>query len=336
MVGRETNRKGGWSFRPDTPVTEPLDVSMTVPAPSGGGPVDVHLVFTDDGLYVPAIVRTPPGDGPFPTVIAIHGGSGGLGVAWLVDFVRNRGYALDRFLDAGYAVCFTEGRMEREEAYQMYQTDRIEETTPPIPAVLDHHDVISTYEHVQDQPFVDADRIAFFGVSHGGELQMKLVTELQDGPAALVPMEPAGIEYLGLQYERPRTYENLQFNEELDDSRIDFDRAWENIQRISDDVPIMVGGRDDDHLQGLFHKLYELLDRADKNATWESWDHPEHAYQWGPRRTEPTEEPSEYSRDDEGGASRLADIDERYDVDGPTEGTIDRVIAFLDEHVKGQ
>jgi len=68
-----------------------------------------------------------------------------------------------------------------------------------IPAPLDHRDIIATFRHIQRHPAVDPRRVAFFGVSHGGELQMKVISDLGGapstalgaGPAALVPAEPA-------------------------------------------------------------------------------------------------------------------------------------------------
>ncbi|MBI3739984.1 MAG: hypothetical protein HY258_13135, partial [Chloroflexi bacterium] len=137
------------------------------------------------------------------------------------------------------------------------------------------------------------------------------ISEIQEGPAALVPGEPAVIEYLGLRYTGERKESNLQFNAHLEDDQIDYARAWERIQRISPSVPILVLGRDADHLQGLFHKLYELLSRAGKNVHWASWNHPEHGYQWGPRR----------------GSNG-------YEVEPLQEETLDDVVAFLNEHVR--
>src|SRR5918999_1734508 len=221
--------RGGWEFRPSHRVIGPLDLVIQPPVTSGGLPVNLHFVFSDDGIYVPAVVMTPPGPGPFPAVICLHGGSGGLGASWLVDFAVNRGWLFDRLLQEGYAVVWTEGRKEIEYAYG---TD--------IPAVLDHVDVINTFRYVRDLPFVDPDRVAFFGVSHGGELQMKIISELREGPAALVPSEPAVVEFLGLHIEGPREEWNLQFNADLTDDQIDLDRALERIEPISPDLPIFI------------------------------------------------------------------------------------------------
>ncbi|MFB6130322.1 MAG: alpha/beta hydrolase family protein [Salinigranum sp.] len=309
MSEQTPSRRGGWSHRGGDPVG-PLDRATEVDVPTDGPPIELHEVFTDDGLYLPALVRTPPGPGPFPTVVCLHGGSGGLGVRWLVDFATNRGALFERLLAEGYAVCVTEGRRENEGAYG---------TDPD--GVLDHEDVIGVYRYLRRQAFVDRRRIGFFGASHGGELQLKLAAEVETPPAALTAFEPAGIEFLGLRFDGPRVESNLQFRDPLDDDQIDLEAAVERIDRIDDDLPILVGGRDDDHLQGLFRKCYELLDRRGKSVEWVSFDHPEHAYQWGPRRTRGVGDPGD------GGSPT-------YDL-GPVEAeTIDTAVGFLNEHVR--
>lgn len=313
MAERDLSRPGGWSFRTEAPVTRPLDYVVQVGVAAGDSPIELNLVFTDDGLYVPAIVRRPPGRGPFPAVICMHGGSGGLGISFLVDQVLNRGFVFDRFLAEGYVVVYTEGRMEIEWAYG---TD--------IPAPLDHNDLIATFRYMQRQSYVDPRRVGFFGISHGGELQMKLISEIQEGPAALVPGEPAVIEFLALQHDGPRTEKGLQYHDPVPDSKLDMEVAWARIQRVSPDVPILVLGRDTDHLQGLFYKLYELLDRAGKNAHWATWDHPVHAYQWGPRKTEKVKA---YH-------GAITDYAGEYEVEELQQETLDHVVTFLNKHVR--
>ena len=305
--------RGGWHFRPGHRIIGPLDLTMQPPVNAGNLSVNVHLVFSEDGIYVPAVVMTPEGPGPFPAVICLHGGSGGLGASWLVDFVVNRGYVFERLVREGYAVVWTEGRKEIEYAYG---TD--------IPAVLDHNDVINTFKYVQNLSFVDEKRVGFFGVSHGGELQMKLISELKEGPAALIPSEPAVIEYLDFRFEGPREEWNLQFNDDLTDDQVNLERALGRIEPISPDLPILILGRDSDHLQGLFKKLYELLERSGKNVQWESFDHPEHAYHWGPIRSQKVV----------GYEGSVADVEGTYETDPTQEATLNRVLEFLDEHVK--
>jgi acetyl esterase/lipase len=309
MSEHDLTRRAGWVHHPHDEVAGPLDYVMKFAAAADASPPMLHLVYTDDGLYVPALVRKPEGAGPFPLVIALHGGSGGLGISYLANLVTSRGLVFDRLLAEGYAVCVAEGRMEHEDAYG---TD--------FPGVLDHNDIVTVLRHMQRQSFVDPHRIGFFGVSHGGELQMKLITEIGQSsdvlsemplPAALVPTEPAVIEFLGLRYEGVRKEANLQFNAPISDDQIDIARAMARIEKISPSLPILVIGRDEDHLQGPFRKLYELLRRAGKNAEWVSFSHPEHAYQFGPRR----------------GA-------DGYRPDPVQQATLETVVAFLNKQVR--
>jgi hypothetical protein len=59
-------------------------------------------------------------------------------------------------------------------------------------------------------------------------------------------------------------------------SRTNLPVARERIAPI--DVPILVMGRDGDHLQGIFRLSYELLRESGKEADWVTWDHPLHGY----------------------------------------------------------
>ena len=76
------------------------------------------------------------------------------------------------------------------------------------------------------------------------------------------------------------------------------------------DVPILVMGRDGDHLQGVFRVSYDLLAEAGKDAEWVSWDHPLHGYLF-PLAA--------------GGDSGPDEVQRR---------AVDGVIAFLDRHMK--
>ena len=299
----DLSRRAGWVHHPALDVMGPLDQTTQLQVPAGQSPLQLHLVYTDDGLYVPSVSRRPPGPGPFPTVIAIHGGSGGLGAPFLVDHVLNQGWAIEAMLARGFAVVFAEGRCELEDAYGT-----------AYPGILDHMDIISVLRFVRRQPWADAGRIGFFGASHGGEIQMKVASHLASAgeplPAALTMCEPAIIEFLGLKYDGVRKEANLQFHAPIDDSRIDIERAVSRISVIPDDLPMLVVGRDEDHLQGPFMKLHELLRRAGNRSEWASFSHPEHAYQFGPRRTA-----------------------DGYRPDAVQQATLNRVLAFLDTHL---
>ena len=257
MSPPDLSRPGGWSYRTEGSIVGPLNYVLQIGTAVEGTPIMLHMVFMNDGVYLPAVIRKPEGPGPFPIIICVHGGSGGLGISFLVDQVLNRSYTFDRFLEEGYAICYTEGRMEYDDLYDQ-----------GLPVELDHLDVINVFRYVQKLPDIDADRVAFFGVSHGGEMQFKIATELGDspGPAAYVPCEPAVRPYLGLKFTGPRTEENLQFNQDLDDSQFDIESSLRRIEAISPDVPFLVLGRDKDHFQGLFKKSFELLQRTGKKS----------------------------------------------------------------------
>ena len=54
------------------------------------------------------------------------------------------------------------------------------------------------------------------------------------------------------------------------------DVAMERIRRI--DTPILMMGRDDDHLRGIFETAYAWMKEAGRDVEWVSHDHPVHGY----------------------------------------------------------
>ena len=114
-------------------------------------PVTYHLIETDDGLYTPIGLRKPAGDGPFPIVL-FASGNGGEGLDYVRDASHNRGWTLDRFLDAGYAVAWLRYRAEVD--IPVYDgTERVGRGWSGRPrynrAPLEYEDVIATIEYVK-------------------------------------------------------------------------------------------------------------------------------------------------------------------------------------------
>ena len=150
---------------------------------------------------------------------------------------------------------------------------------------LEYEDVVSIAEYVKTLPAIDPDRIGYMGVSHGGEMALKIASEYR-GIRAMIASEPASHEFLRL---RPD-----------DTARIDPATGLLNVEkmlmrepqkvraRITEDVarariapietPIFVQGRDGDELQGIFRVTYDLLQEAGKDARWESYDHAQHGF----------------------------------------------------------
>jgi dipeptidyl aminopeptidase/acylaminoacyl peptidase len=282
----------------------------------------VHLMYvpTRDGLYAPIGLRKPPGDGPFPVVL-LASGNGGEGMAWVRHWIRTRGFIMDRLLDAGYACAWIRYRTEVELGYHnggklvvdVRQGREMFNRSP-----LEYEDEIAVIEHTKTLPYVDADRVGLIGMSHGGEMVLKIFSEYH-GAAVGVASEPAAHEFLALTPDETvtvnettqlRNIEEMQMAEvDKVKARIDTALAQDRIAGIQ--TPILVMGREDDHLQGIFRTTYDLLAEAGKDVEWVSFDHPLHGYIF-PVRSE----------------------DGEYDVDDVQLEAIAAVISYLGRYLR--
>lgn len=288
-----------------------------------GQPVHLMYVETWDGLYAPIGVRKPEGAGPFPMVL-LASGNGGEGMRWVREAVRDRGYIMDRLVEAGYSCAWLRYRTEVELGYNKggrLVRDRRQGRDMFSRAPLEYEDEIAIIEHVKTLPYVDADRIGLIGMSHGGEMVLKIASEYH-GIAAAVASEPAAHEFLALTPDdtafvnkatQLRNIENMQMAEvDKVRRRIDIEVASARIATI--DTPILVMGREDDHLQGIFRTTYELLKEAGKEVEWVSYDHDLHGYIFPVR-----------GGDGEDGEYELNDV-QREAIAG--------MIAYLDQYLK--
>jgi len=298
---------------------DPGNVTIVEEVAGSDIPVELKYLETWDGLYAPIGLRIPPGDGPHALVLLASGNGGG-GMAWIREAVANRGYIMDRLLERGYACAWIRYRTEVELGYEnggrlvrdMRQGRDMFNRSP-----LEYEDEIAIVEQLKGDPRIDADRIGLIGMSHGGEMVLKIASEYQ-GIKAAVASEPAAHEFLALTpdktaYVEPgtgmRNIEEMQMVEtEKVRSRIDMGKARERISTI--DTPILVMGRADDHLQGIFRVSYELLAEAGKVVEWVSWDHDLHGYI--------------YPRRGPGG---------EYEVNDVAEAAIAGVLDYLDDHL---
>lgn len=290
---------------------------------------DVHFLHfeTWDGLYAPMALRFPsaeatsgPGSDPLPIVL-LGLGNGGEATGWLRRTLVERSHILDALCAAGYACAWLRYRTEVELGYNdggplvrdMRQGREMFNRAP-----LEYEDEIAAIEFVKRLPGVDGDRVGLVGVSHAGEMILKIASEYQ-GAAVGVCCEPAAHEYLALTPDdtafvnaetRLRNIEDMQMAEvEKVWRRIDHDVANERIAGI--ETPLLIMGRDDDHLQGIFRTTYQLLADAGKDVEWVSYDHPLHGYIFPER-----------------GA------DGAYQVDDMQQEAIASVITYLDRFLK--
>ena len=300
--------------RPGTGL-DPEAVEIVEPVP--GSPHPAHLIYVEtwDGLYAPIGLRLPPGEGPFPVVLLASGNGGG-GMAWVREAISSRGHIMDRLLEAGMACAWIRYRTEVELGYNlggklvrdMRQGRELFNRSP-----LEYEDEIAIIEHLKSRPDIDGDRVGLIGMSHGGEMALKITSEYH-GVAAAVASEPAAHEFLALEPDDTvsvddstglRNIENMQMSEvEKVLDRIDTDVADGRIAAI--DTPILIMGRETDHLQGIFRATYELMEKSGKDVEWVSYDHPLHGYVF------PESGP-----------------DGQPEVDETQREAIDRVIAYL-------
>jgi len=296
---------------------ESIEIVETVP----GSRYPAHLIYLEtwDGLYAPIGLRLPSGEGPFPVVLLASGNGGG-GMAWIREAIRNRGHIMECLLDAGFACAWIRYRTEVELGYNLggelvRDTRQGRELFNRSP--LEYEDEIAIIEHLKSRPDIDGDRVGLIGMSHGGEMALKIVSEYQ-GVAAAVASEPAAHEFLALDPDDTvsvddstglRNIENMEMSEvEKVLDRIDIGIAMGRIATI--DTPMLVMGRETDHLQGIFRATYVLMEKAGKDVEWVSYDHPLHGYVFP-----------------------LSGPDGEPEVDDTQEDAIDHVISYLKRHL---
>lgn len=298
---------------------DPEHVTIVEKVPGSDIPLELKYLETWDGLYAPIGLRLPPGDGPHPLVLLASGNGGG-GMPWIRHAVADRGYIMDRLLERGYACAWIRYRTEVELGYEnggrlIRDTRQGRDMFNRSP--LEYEDEIAIVEQLKEDPRIDADRVGLIGMSHGGEMVLKVTSEYQ-GIKAAVASEPAAHEFLALSPDETafvepetgmRNIEEMQMVEtEKVRARIDMDKARVRISTI--ETPMLVMGRDDDHLQGIFRVTYELLAEANKPVDWVSWDHDLHGYVYP-----------------------LRGPDGEYQVNDVAQAAITGVLDYLDEHL---
>jgi dienelactone hydrolase len=263
------------------------DFSLVEPVRGSDIPVRLMLVETVDGLYAPIGLRVPPGKGPFPLVLFASGNGGG-GMAVIRELTQNRSWTQEQFLQAGYAVAWTRYRAEVDYVYDRIGRlveDRRQGRQLFNRGPLEYEDVIAIAEHMKTLPFVDPHRVFYMGMSHGGEMALKIASEYR-GFRAMIASEPAAHEFLRLRPDEtarvnPETglldVERMLMREpEKVRARITEEVARERMETIA--TPIFVQGREADELQGIFRVCYDLLAELGKEALWRSYDHSVHGF----------------------------------------------------------
>lgn len=141
-------------------------------------PIETIAPVAQDGHRGQGLLRKPPGAGPFPSLVWIHGGL----VTRPLESLRE--YALSpnpsRFLAAGYVVAVITYRSRDED--------------PQSPVSRD--DSLAAVEYLRRLPYVDPKSIVIFGCSGGGDLALEIAAATD--VAAIVPEEPATVLFTGI------------------------------------------------------------------------------------------------------------------------------------------
>ncbi len=270
---------------------------VVVIEPVRGSDIPVQLMYVEliDGVYAPIGLRTPPGRGPFPLVLFASGNGGG-GMAMVRDFTQNVSWTQEQFLKAGYAVAWLRYRAEVDYAYDkigklIVDTRQRRQLLNRGP--LEYEDVIAIVDYLKTLPSIAPDRIGYMGMSHGGEMALKIASEYH-GLRAMIACEPAAHEFLRL-----RPDDTARINPEtglLDVERMLMREPEKVRPRITEDIararmapittPIFVQGRNSDELQGIFRVCYDLLVELGKDTRWASYEHDEHGFVYVRRNSE--------------------------------------------------
>jgi acetyl esterase/lipase len=141
-------------------------------------PVQVIEVPTQEGRHTTAAVRKPPGKGPFPAAIYLHGTLQPRETKTLVHSLRDQ--TGSRFLAAGYV---TVAATFRSRSNDPLTRDALE-------------DCLAVIAHVKKTPEVDPQSVVLWGDSGGGSLVLELAGETS--LCAVTACEPATVLFTGL------------------------------------------------------------------------------------------------------------------------------------------
>jgi dienelactone hydrolase len=142
-------------------------------------PLERITAIAQDGHPSLAFLRKPPGKGPFPAVVIIHGGL----ASWPEEQLRE--YALNsplpcRLLADGYAGAAVDYRGRDHD--------------PQDKACL--QDCLAVVNYMKGRPFVDPKSVVVYGCSGGGDLALEVAAATD--VCAIVPEEPASMLLTGV------------------------------------------------------------------------------------------------------------------------------------------
>jgi dipeptidyl aminopeptidase/acylaminoacyl peptidase len=167
-------------------LTTPLAIGLgqsepiTRPAVSEeASPLEPIAPMARDGYRGQGFLRKPPGEGPFPAVVLIHGGITTFPSARLRERLLTAALP-SRFLAAGYVVA--------DITYRSRDVD--------LQSRVSMDDSLAAVEYLQHLRYVNPASVGIFGCSGGGDLALAVAAEKP--VAAIVAEEPASMLFTGV------------------------------------------------------------------------------------------------------------------------------------------
>ena len=142
-------------------------------------PLEPIAPVAHDGYRGRAFLRKPPGDGPFPAVVLIHGGLTTLSSERLREYASTNALP-SRLLAGGYVVATITYRSRDVDLQSRVSLD----------------DSLAAVEYLRGLPYVNAASVGVYGCSGGGDLAIAVAAEKP--VAAIVAEEPASILFTGV------------------------------------------------------------------------------------------------------------------------------------------
>ncbi len=173
-------------------------------------PITIIEPVARDGQKTTAVVRKPPGKGPFPAVVFLHGGLTPFPIDELKNRVR-RGN-LSRFLAAGYVTVAATFRSRKDD--------------PQSPKTL--WDCLAVIDAVKKMPEVDPKSVVLWGQSGGGSLALECAGETP--LAAIAVEEPATVLLMGMMTAE-RNFGTKGFKEMMTDPKRLYTPEMEQLTR---------------------------------------------------------------------------------------------------------
>jgi dipeptidyl aminopeptidase/acylaminoacyl peptidase len=142
-------------------------------------PLEVIAPVASDGHRGQGVLRKPPGAGPFPAVVWIHGGLVTRPLDVLKELALHSANP-SRFLAAGYVIAVI--------------TYRSRDHDPQ--ATVSRDDCLAAIAHLRRLPYVDPRSIVIYGCSGGGDLAFEVAAATD--VCAIVVEEPASLLFTGI------------------------------------------------------------------------------------------------------------------------------------------